>query len=788
MNEVGLAFITETWLNENIDDGAVEIGGFSLVRRDRISRIGGGVCAYIKDQIPFKILTDLHEDSFESLWLYLRPNKLFRGFSCLIICVVYHPPSNDNCALIDHLTSKLDAALVLYPNAGIFLIGDFNKCPISSLLRHFTLKQIVKEPTRGNSTLDLILTNMSSCCNSPVLLPPVGQSDHNSVLWSFNKNTAKYGTSKVKTRQGSNYDRRAFGKWLADINWNNLYRAESCEQKLDFFQTVINTGLDCFFPSKIVKLHDHDKPWVTVEFKKIIENRQKAFRQGKSLLYRRLRNLANRESKRLKSTFLKKKMDELKLNPNAKKWWQCIKQLAGFAKNKTFSNFVVNNQVFAGKELADKINDVFVSSTQDIPPLNKSPVDDLIENGSTNILPQFIIEEKDVYCKLSAISVSKSPGPDGIPNWVLKSYAYVLSSPVASIFNASIQEAVVPSMWKKANVIPVPKKSVPKDISKDLRPISLTTTLSKICERFVTDWLLKSIGAKIDTRQFGSVKNSSATHALLSLTHHLLSATDASSNAVRVFLLDFEKAFDRIDHNILVNKLQQMSVSQTIINWIRSFLSDRKQRVKLANCHSDWQTLNGGVPQGSVLGPALFLVMINDLLIDWSDRWKYVDDSTFAERVTSTESSELQDLVNVIYNWCEVNNMKLNIGKCKEMVIDFAREKHEFLPLTINNVGIERAKSARILGLSIQDDLKWNEHVNHIVKKAGKRLYMLRLLKRSNADNSILILVYCTIIRPVLEYACQVWHFNITEYLSEDIEKLQKRALRIVLPFAQGLF
>ena len=158
-------------------------------------------------------------------------------------------------------------------------------------------------------------------------------------------------------------------------------------------------------------------------------------------------------------------MIELKLNPNAKKWWQCIKQLAGFAKNKTFSNFVVNNHVFAGKELADKINDVFVSSTQDIPPLNKSPVNDLIENGSTSILPQFIIEEKDEYCKLSAISVSKSPGPDGIPNWVLKSYAYyVLSSPVASIFNASIQEAVVPSMWKKANVIPVPKKSVPKEV------------------------------------------------------------------------------------------------------------------------------------------------------------------------------------------------------------------------------------------------------------------------------------------------------------------------------------
>lgn len=784
MNEVGLAFITETWLNENIDDSAVEIDGFTLVRRDRTTRVGGGVCAYIKDQIPFNILTDLHEDSFESLWLYLRPKKLFRGFSCLVICLVYHPPTSDNSALIDHLSSKLDAALTLYPNAGIFIIGDFNKCPISSLLRHFTLKQIVKEPTRGNAILDLILTNMSACCNSPLLLPPIGQSDHNAVLWSFNKHTAKYACSKVKIRSGRNYAKNAFGKWLADINWIDLYRAGSCEHKLNIFQTVISTGLDIFFPSKTVKLHDHDKPWVTPEFKKIIQDRQRAFRQGRSSQYRRLRNLANRESKRLKSTFLKKKLDELKVNPDAKKWWQCIKQLAGFPKSKILSSFVVNDQVLLGKELADKINDVFVSSSKDIPPLNETSVGVLIENSSTNILPQFIIDEKDVYNKLAAISVAKSPGPDGIPNWVLKSYAYVLSSPVASIFNASIQDGVVPSMWKNADVIPIPKKSVPSDISKDLRPISLTATLSKICERFVTDWLLWSIGTKIDTRQFGSIKNSSATHALLSLIHNLLSATDASSSAVRVFLLDFEKAFDRIDHNILVNKLRQMNVPQFIIKWIRSFLSDRKQRVKLTNCYSDWQTLKGGVPQGSVLGPVLFLVMINDLLIDWSDRWKYVDDSTFAERVSSTGNSELQELVNVIYDWTKVNHMKLNIGKCKELIIDFAKEKHDFLPLTINNVGIERTKSARILGLFVQDNLKWNEHVNHIVKKAGKRLYMLRVLKRSNADINTLITVYCVIIRPILEYACQVWHFNITEYLSEDIEKVQKRALRIVLPLA----
>ena len=221
-----------------------------------------------------------------------------------------------------------------------------------------------------------------------------------------------------------------------------------------------------------------------------------------------------------------------------------------------------------------------------------------------------------------------------------------------------------------------------------------------------------------------------------------------------------------------------MNVPQSILNWIRSFLSDRRQRVKLTNCESDWQTLNGGVPQGSVLGPVLFLVMINDLVTDWHNRWKYVDDCSFAESVIPTEGSKLQELVNVIYNWTESNNMKMNIGKCKEMIFDFVRVKQEFLPLTIKDVVVEREKSARILGLILQDNLRWNEHViNHIVKKAGKRLYMLRVFKQSNADTSTLLTVYSTIIRPALEYACEVWHCNITEYLSDDIEKIKKKGL-----------
>ena len=155
------------------------------------------------------------------------------------------------------------------------------------------------------------------------------------------------------------------------------------------------------------------------------------------------------------------------------------------------------------------------------------------------------------------------------------------------------------------------------DINTDLRPISLTPTLAKICERFVADWLVRSIITKLDTRQFGSLKGSSTTHALLSLVHHILSENDGSRNVIRILLLDFAKGFDHIDHDVLLLKFSSMDIPPTIINWIRDFLTGREQRVRVGSCVSDLKKINGGVPQGMVLGPILFLVMINELLEDW---------------------------------------------------------------------------------------------------------------------------------------------------------------------------
>ena len=369
---------------------------------------------------------------------------------------------------------------------------------------------------------------------------------------------------------------------------------------------------------------------------------------------------------------------------------------------------------------------------------------------------KYQISPEEVFKELAHLKRGKASGPDNLATWILKEFAMELSSPVALIFNASIQERSVPNVWKLADVIPIPKTNPVKEIEKDLRPISLTAVLSKTMERFVVKWIMSQIRQLIDLYQFGSLPGLSTTHALLSLVHHLYKATDQRDQCVRVLLLDFSKAFDRINHNILLRKMRDMAIDPTLIEWVRSFLSNRKQRVRIGSSTSCYQQVYGGVPQGTVLGPILFMIMINDLLKDWESRWKYVDDTTLSETVIVNEESVLQCTLDGINLTCEENDMVLNTRKCKEILICFWKKKPNFQQLTVNNYPVEHVNSAKLLGVMLSSDLKWNEHVAYIVKKSSRRLYMLRLLKRANADNKTLITVYRTCIRPILEHCNQI--------------------------------
>jgi hypothetical protein len=229
-------------------------------------------------------------------------------------------------------------------------------------------------------------------------------------------------------------------------------------------------------------------------------------------------------------------------------------------------------------QLANDINSAFLEPLQSYPKLSPSSKIEVINHR----IPKVSIES--VERKLRTIKESKAPGPDEIPNWFLKTFSHLLAEPVCYLINSSFQKHVLPTIWKKANVIPLPKNQTIEEFNKDLRPISLTPTLSKIAEEYVVQEHVKPAVLKhIRPDQYGCVPFSSTKHALIYLIHHWLEATDATGSEVRVILMDYKKAFDLIDHNLLMCKLKSYGINPFILNWIHDFLSDRKQRVKLEN-------------------------------------------------------------------------------------------------------------------------------------------------------------------------------------------------------------
>ena len=518
----------------------------------------------------------------------------------------------------------------------------------------------------------------------------------------------------------------------------------------------------------------NDKPWITPQFKSLVVRRQKALLSGDIVLYNKLRNQVNRDKESLAPDFYKSSVAKLSTE-DSRGWWRTVKCLLGLSgKSDAVQTFANNNYDGDLEALISDINQFLASVSADLEPLSQ----DIIPECPAEPLPdEYIISVDTTLKQLLSLKVNKAIGPDNIPNWFLKDFADTLAGPMCAIQNSSLREAYIPDRWRTANQTPLPKQVPMKDITKHVRPISLTPVPSKLMEAHPVG-ILKKACPMVDPSQFGCMDEASTTHALLRILQPVYKAVDISSQFARSLLVDFSKAFDHIDHNVIITKLKDNGAPPHVTRWFAAFLSDRKQRVKIGQSTSDWVSPNGGVPQGTLSGPQLFVHMVSDLHTDHPDV-KFMDDATITEIRQKAKGSELQNSADQVCDWSAINHLGINTDKTKEMLFSFGNPP-AIDPLVMNGVEIERVHETKLLGVMITDDLKWDTHIDYVNKKASKRLYFLRRLKRSGLDSRELIVLYVSMIRSVLEYACPVWSTCLTIGLSDTLESIQIRAFRII--------
>ena len=245
-----------------------------------------------------------------------------------------------------------------------------------------------------------------------------------------------------------------------------------------------------------------------------------------------------------------------------------------------------------------------------------------------------------------------------------------------------------------------------------------------------------------------------------------------------MLFIDYSKAFDRVDHTIVLRKLAVMGANQSIIKWMHSFLQGRQQRVKVGSAVSQWITRNGGMPQGAWLGPNIFVVYIDDLQTVFTSI-KFIDDVTTVDVMTKSCESNMQAAANQLAQWSAKNLMTVNTKKTKEMV--FGSAAALTMPcIKLNNENIERVESFKLLGVIITNDLTWDKHIAAICSRANQRLHFLTLLRRAAVSRADMLHYHTTVIRPVIEYACPLWQSNLTVEQKHQLERVQQRAIYII--------
>ena len=795
----------ETWLDGEIRDNEVlPTDLYKIYRKDR-NRSGGGVLVAVRSDLNSYIVPEFATEC-EMVWVAIK----LHGRKTLYTCSYYRPHVNDEPSLLKFGESL--SRLSNNPNFTYLIGGDFNfpdwdwstmtikpKSSFPNLHRKFitllednNLEQVVTQPTRLNNTLDLLLTN------SPQLIPRVevvpGLSDHDIPFCEFNVHTQKIKQVQrpIMLYSKANWEEmKSDMKSLhAEIVSDQLERDPTTDELWNKFCSVYENSVKTHVPTKTASPKDK-KPWITAEIKKKIKRQ---YRVHKKKLKRnlpeyeeevkRLRREIQRQTRQSYWRYVDGSInDETESAPQRqKKFFTFIKHQrqskSGIAPLKVDGKLISEPKAQA-EALNRQFQSVFSSGREytDEEFASKAQMK-LVELNST--LSDIIISEAGIRKILKNLNPYKACGRDNIHPRVLRELADEVAPILSIIYQSSIDIGKVPSDWRDANVSPIYKKGNHYDPA-NYRPVSLTSVPCKILEHLVTSALMNHLEDNniLREEQHGFRKARSCETQLLDFVEQLNEAIEKGRQC-DVVIMDFAKAFDKVNHSLLLHKLDHYGVRGKINQWLKSFLSGRRQAVLVNGITSDFVSVQSGVPQGSVVAPALFLAYINDLPEQLSSLTRLFADDTAVYRLSATEydHSQLQQDLLQLQEWEKSWDMEFHPGKCTTLPVtkSTSPKNNNYI---LHGHTLDTVDSAKYLGVTLTKDLTWETHINSIIQKANKTLgFLRRNLKISSTK--IKETAYKTFVRPILEYACTVWDPH-TQTNIDRLEAVQRRAARFVV-------
>ena len=808
-----LTFV-ETWLDEIIEPLA-NIEGYNMVTKHKNgNKTGGGLAIYISEKFTYTVLDIMVPNQLSHLFdcLFI---EIMGGKKSIIIGILYRSPSlNSIKELCDFLNPTLNKLKSL--NKEVIIAGDLNidllkydshsetACFLDMFLEHGFIPKITL-PTRVTHTSATLIdhifikvTDTSTSCGT--ITSDI--TDHYMNFITFEIQTTSKRHDKISYRVSSQNNINNFIEEMKTLDWNDILAENDVNRSYDLFLNKYIHMMNKYLPVKTVNFNRKKhpiKPWFTKAILVSMRNRNKLYlkmirctsvneRILKETTYKNYRNALNKIIRKSREIYFSNLFTTCK--HDMKKTWHNINSLLNRSRNKCdFPDyFEINGQREHDQQvIAENFNSYYINVGENlasnIPNSQHPPQHWLRPNNIHTSLFFNPCTEAEVIKTICNLKPKTSTGWDDISPKLLRITHAPIVKPLTHILNLSLSQGIVPCKMKMAKVKPIFKKDS-IHLMKNYRPISILPAFSKVLERVVHNRLSSFLNKNkiLAPNQFGFRDYHSTELAILELQNMLVNKFKEKSNPLGVFL-DLSKAFDTLEHSILLSKLEHYGVRGIPYLWFSSYLSNRQQYTLINSSSSSVKNVTYGVPQGSILGPLLFIIYINDVINSTSQGHflLFADDTSiiFSTNQWENPNSVLEVQMSKVCDW--FNSNKLSINESKTSFMQFRTSNRQILPsitMKINGIDISKVEHFKFLGVTISETLSWNKHINNKCDSIAKVISIMSRLKH-DLPLEVLKTIYHSLIAPHITYGLIAWGASCASH-TDRMRKLQKKALRII--------